>query len=796
MTSEPMVIPSSPAQEALWWIQHRTERKDLYNLTWRMRVTDIDPAVLRRAWQLLVDRHEALRTAFARRADTVVQLVHPMAGAELSELYWPAAPAGISPDALLDELATAVHAAPFDLGVAPLARATLVGVGARQELILTVHHAVLDGWALHLIGEELETAYLAVRDRGPELAVADVFPAPPISYREFAQRRHGDDATYWLDRLRGARSATLWPDRPTEAHTGTDGAVLRHRQSREVAAAVTTIANRIGATPFAVQLAAVRSVLFRGGATGRTALGVVVANRMTAQDQARIGYCANVVLLPDEVTATDTLDDVATRCRDSLWGSLPYQHVGYPEVFAALPASDRAELGATPPVLVTHHGQIGAGLTLGGAPAELLPSLSISARCQLLLGFFEDGDRTTIEVEYDSDRYHETTVRTLLADLDRALLASAGPATSIGELSVRSRALAGAAALVGDTPDTRPALPVTEPADELLAIWRRVLGVPVAPSDDFFRLGGHSLQVLQLIGAVEASIGRPIDVADWLDEPTPARLAELATNDPTVAVVPRGTGPQVARTGEPGAPHVHLVHGAGVGRLPYRDLVDALPTDWRVTVSEDDHGTDGVTIEELASRYLAELSTQDKQPDLLVGWSMGGLVVHAMAAELCRRGLSCPPVVLLDSPTPVDSPVGDAVDVSSFVESVLRSAGAETVLPGSMRFGDSARHGIDALVALLRLAGTDAPSDALHERFALYRAHRAAIASYRGDPVVDTPALLVTADLDEDEIPHWARRFAGGLRSMRLDTDHYGLLRGANARRLADLLGRELPVRV
>ncbi|MFD0312733.1 condensation domain-containing protein [Streptomyces flavalbus] len=795
MTSLPEEIPSSPAQEALWWIQHRAERKDLYNLTWRLRVPRLDAGVLDAAWRLVVERHEALRTAFARRGEGVVQVIHPVgdqdAVAPVQVVGWRTAPAGWTPGSLLDAVAGRLHAAPFDLESAPLARVALVSVGEVHDLLITVHHSVLDGWAMHLVVDDLRTAYEAVRAGGPSaVTAARVFPEPAVPYRTFGRGGEGSagaraERAYWTGRLRGVRAAALVPDGDG---SGGSRAAVRHRLSGPARDAVAAIAARVGSTAFAVQLAAVRTVLARGGASGRTALGVVVANRLGQEDQRRVGYCANTVLLADEVTDADRFDDVVGRVRDSLWESLPYQHVNFSEVFAELSAEDRAALGSTPPVLVTHHGGIGSGLTLGGGPARLLPSPSTSARCQLLVGVFEGDGETVLEVEYDTDQLREDAVRAFLDDVEAVLTAPDG---LVGDLRVSSRAVAG-------VPASRRGGPVVAsgsglPVDGLLADWERVLGTAVRADDDFFAVGGHSLQVLELVAAVEAAAGRELDVPEWLEEPTPRRMAELlasAAGAEEFEGPARGITRVTLRDGVPGGPHLHMVHGAGVGSVPYRELAAALPADWRVTVGEDG-GTGPTTVEELVARHLEPLLDGGPLPDLLGGWSMGGLLAHAMAAELRRRGLGGPPLLLLDPPVPGDfTQAGSPVDV--FADGVLRAGGAE--VPDLLRLGDRADRGVTTLAALLRAAGGEAPPDALRARYLLHERHTAALRGYRDAPLLaDVPALLVAADLTDADVARWRALFAGPLRTARVPVDHYALLRGDAVRRVADLAAELLP---
>ncbi len=197
------------------------------------------------------------------------------------------------------------------------------------------------------------------------------------------------------------------------------------------------------------------------------------------------------------------------------------------------------------------------------------------------------------------------------------------------------------------------------------------------------------------------------------------------------------------------------MHGAGVGRLPYRALTEALPPGWRVTVSEDD-GTGEATIEALAERYLAPLLAANQLPDVLGGWSMGGLLAHAMAVGLQDRGHRPPPLLLLDSPVPGDA-VGEAPgSFEIFARDVLRAADPAVRLPDRLRLGHPGRPG-DRGARRAAAPPREARSDVLHARYALHARHVAAMATHDRAGVIDTPGLLVAADLDAKDVQRWQR---------------------------------------
>ncbi|MFG2013181.1 condensation domain-containing protein [Micromonospora sp. NPDC048868] len=786
----PGPVPATGMQEALWWVHQRARDRSVYHLTWRLAVDEpLDEAALAVAWQAMVDRHEALRTSVVRQADAVTLVVAPriVVGLHRVEVDDPG-PA--DPGTLLRLVAEEVHAGPMDPEAAPLARITLVRVGDRHEVLLTVHHVVLDGWAVQLLVGELSEAYAATRE-----GRAVSFPADPVPFSTYAREqaaaradgRWDKSLAYWRDALAGATSAVLEPDLPGEVASGAPGAILRYGFSAEAGAGIAALAKATFATPFAVILGAAQIVLARAGAGPDVAVGVVTANRMTARDQALLGYTANLCVARATVDGADTVAGVVGAARDGMWQMLTHQAVPYPVVFGALPEATRSALGDPAPLLLSYLGPIGTDLRLGPVPATLLPSPNRAARADLAMSVWEADGGYLAEIEYHTGRYRESSVLALLHDLDEVLAdGGAEPQRTVGSFDVATRARAGRAAPATVDRD-RATGPLPESADwqHVVAAWTDVLGGPPADADvDFFAAGGNSLSALRLVDALAAD-GRPaVDVVRWLGEPTPRRLADLLGNgsQPVAAestLVELRAGP---------GPHLHLVHGAGGSPQDYQDLLAELPEHWRVTASRD--SAELPTVAALAQRYRADLDAAGLVPDLLGGWSFGGQVAYQMAADQVGRRSA---LVVLDSAPPVgyELPADEVRDrFDTFTENIHRALDLEPDAPRPRVTGGPEPAGFDERLALGALAASLAavqqpvPTALLAHRWRSYERHVRASAEYVHDGPVDTPALVIGADLLDAQLAQWTAR-VGAARSQRIGTDHFGVLHSAAVTQVA-----------
>ena len=148
MSGDPIMLPSSFAQELLWLTDRASPGNVSYNVPRTRRLRGVlDEAALRRAFDALVERHEILRTTYANHGDQVVQIVHDPRSVPFEVVDLTAT----APDAREAEAARIVRersARPFDLSTDLLLRVTLVRLAADDHVLLfESHHIAFDGWS-------------------------------------------------------------------------------------------------------------------------------------------------------------------------------------------------------------------------------------------------------------------------------------------------------------------------------------------------------------------------------------------------------------------------------------------------------------------------------------------------------------------------------------------------------------------------------------------------------------------------------------------------------------------------
>ncbi|MDI5976546.1 non-ribosomal peptide synthetase [Amycolatopsis magusensis] len=411
----------SAAEARLWFVDQLDPGDPAYNLPAICRLHGpLDLGALTAAIHTLAATHEALRTAFPATDGRPERA--------LTETPIPVTTVTTTPGEL-DAILAAEAAHRFDLATGPLARAAIITLSDTEHVLaLTFHHAIVDGWSIKVLLDDLRTAYTGTTPPRRRLAAVD--------YAAWQNRLdHTGALDYWRTQLADLPPV---PDLPAD-HTGnrgSAGAAHHFTVPAEHTTRLTALAADEGCTPFMGLLAAYAALLSRYTGHDDLVLTMPVADRARPELEDIAGLLLNTVVL--RLATTGSYRELLHTVRDTVLAA--YEHRTLP--------FDRLvdDLGLDGAALTRYSVTIDpmAGTTHFADDVVLQPELFVPAHSKADLNLLFDEDGTSGWLVYRTAQFEpgriERLAGHLLTLLDGALADPDAPLTEHPVLTPAERA--------------------------------------------------------------------------------------------------------------------------------------------------------------------------------------------------------------------------------------------------------------------------------------------------------------------------------------------------------------------
>ncbi|POF30629.1 amino acid adenylation domain-containing protein [Roseibium marinum] len=331
--------PASAQQQRLCFLQQLDGPRPDYTVMGGYWIDGpLDEAALQSALETVTRRHEALRTRFVTRRGEVRQRIEAEGHLALERRDFTEeddpAPAAV-------QAAQVLAAEGWNLQRGPLARACLFRTGTQRSLfLLSLHHAICDGWSMDVLTREITAAYSAACGGPP----ADL-PVLPCQPKEIAawqsDRREGPDGradlAYWTARLDGVPARfDLHPGRAGDLDPD---AIFAHRSVVALdglTEKLQTLGSRHSASLFSTLTAFTAAVLHRLSGQRDLWIGTPVAGRNLPEFEGQVGYLSDMVVLRAAVDTQMTVASLVERTGHLVREALSHQDVPVDEIVREL----------------------------------------------------------------------------------------------------------------------------------------------------------------------------------------------------------------------------------------------------------------------------------------------------------------------------------------------------------------------------------------------------------------------------------------------------------------------------
>lgn len=699
------VYPLSPMQQGMVFHTLYAPQSGVYFVQTTFTIQGpLDGFIFEKAWQRGLARHSILRTSFVWQGlDRMLQVVHKDLKVPVEVLDWRDIPPAEQQDQL-DSLLISERSRGFDLSVPPLLRLTICQTAADMHTVLmNYHHALLDGWSLPLLFEEVFAFYEALHHH------QDLALPPPQPYCDYILWLHTRDMVaaeaFWRKELEGMVPGT-WPSiQPSSSppHGASRPAEFETYLSTHTTASLQAFARQHHLTISTLVQGAWAIILSRCLQHEDILFGITVAGRPATLPgvMKMVGLFINTLPLRVHFDPQSRLLEWLLKIQAKALEIQQFDDSPLSQIQMWSGVSRRSSLFDS--ILVVENYPINTNLSRQVSSLQIGNVRSHEQTTYPLTIAVTPGAQLAIKILYDLNRFEPAVIHQLLNDLCRVFESMITDPNqllstlSFGIQSNQAQLMEGGIAKNDPTPASTSfptqheqlldrvseqetgnqvdgQVPPGSPLEKHLSqLWGKLLKVDQPGiHDNFFELGGDSLVGAICIYQLQEALQEPIslnaifeaptvfELARYLEKNHPAGVAHLLGIPAPFSVIKEAvTNPLALVPIQPNGskPPLFCIHPAGGVVFPYYTLAHFLGKDQPLYGIQDpslyDTQSNPISIEAMATDYLEVIkNTQPKGPYQLLGWSVGGMVAYEMAQQLFRQGQSVALLIMLDTSAP------------------------------------------------------------------------------------------------------------------------------------------------
>lgn len=319
--------PMSSAQKRLFILMQFEEGSTAYNMPGVLRVEGkLDLRRLEKAFEKLIQRHEALRTSFEMMDGEPVQKIHNKVDFKIDLIETEKSETNSIIQGFIQ---------PFDLCKPPLIRVGLIKLSEFKHILLfDMHHIISDGITMDIFLKELDRLY-----RGEDLRELR------IQYKDFSEWQNKmlksdfikNQEEYWLNSFSGEIPVLNLPtDYPRPSKQSYEGAVLNFRVGKQLAKNIKRLAMETNSTLYMVLLAAYNILLSKYSGQEDILVGTPVAGRRHTDLENVIGIFVNTLAMRNHPESNMTFNEFLRSVRENTLRAFENQDYQFEELVGKL----------------------------------------------------------------------------------------------------------------------------------------------------------------------------------------------------------------------------------------------------------------------------------------------------------------------------------------------------------------------------------------------------------------------------------------------------------------------------
>ncbi len=404
-------------QQRLWFFNQLEPESPLYTMPIASRLRgELNPQALQQAMNLVVSRHEALRTRIVGQEPALT--IDPPSPVPMLSVDLRSHPLEHREIAATQILETEAKR-PFNLSSDLMVRAVLVRMDEQEWIFLVLmHHVASDDWSWRVFCREVAATYEAA------IAGGQVnLPEPAIQYADFSvwQRDLWRGETlkkhlqYWRKQLDGAPPVLELPtDHPRPASQTFRGACEWLKLPADLSEKLNALSQRGGFTPFMILLAAFQTLLHRYTGQEDIVVGSPVAGRTRASLEKVIGVFVNMLALRTNLEGNPSFAELLRRTQTTVLEALAQQDLPFEKLVEELQPQRSASYSPLIQVMFALQDELSENLRIPGLAITPFPLDTRTAKFDLTFTIVKNSSGFDCCAEYNTDLFEPATARRML----------------------------------------------------------------------------------------------------------------------------------------------------------------------------------------------------------------------------------------------------------------------------------------------------------------------------------------------------------------------------------------------
>lgn len=399
--------PATEGQTEIWTSLVMDKKATLaYNESLAVSLSQtLDRPRFERAVQILIDRHDALRTSLSPMGRTLY-----VAKSQSCPVAWHDLRADSSRERSWNELRIAATSEAFSIEQAPLIRIAYIQYSESDaRLLLSAHHLVCDGWSLAVILTDLAKAY------------SDGTLAEAPSFAAYAAREAMTDskaaAAYWGNIYADGGSILELPiegQRP--AMRSFDSKRIDYPVPSALVKALKDLSRKQRASYVAVQLAAFAVLLGRLSQQDDLAIGMPSAGQASQGLGRLIGHCVHLLPMRVQLREKESFAALIERSKTALLDAYDHQEFTFGELLKTLRLErDPSRIPLVPVMFNVDTKLEPEDVLFDKAPAGYDSNPRFAENFEIFINITESKKETVIECQYNSTLFSADRINVILA---------------------------------------------------------------------------------------------------------------------------------------------------------------------------------------------------------------------------------------------------------------------------------------------------------------------------------------------------------------------------------------------